>query len=94
MRLLRRLLLLSCLILRALGIETINVGGANAQISLSEITDTGITVNLSGQTTGTADIGYGNNVISAVGSSMTIGVTDVGATDAVTVTSNGITDLT
>ena len=77
----------------ASGIETINIGGGNAQISVSELTDTGITVNLSGQATGAFDIGYATGAISGSGSSMTIGVTDVGATDAVTVTSNGITDL-
>ena len=73
--LLRLLLLLKHLILLALrGIETINVGAANAQISLSNINDTGITVNLSGQTTGTFDIGFETGTLVAAGSSMTVGV--------------------
>ena len=61
------------------GVETVNVGAANAVINLNNISDTGITVNLSGQATGTFEIGYATGAISGSGSSMTIGVTDVGS---------------
>ena len=55
----------------------------------------GITVNLSGLSTGTFDVGYATGAISGSGSSMTIGVTDVGTSlaDAVSLTSDGITEL-
>jgi len=77
----------------ASGISTVNVGGANAIINLSNLSDVGLTVNLSGQTTGTFEIGYAANAISATGSSMTIGVTDTGASGTVSVLANGIVDL-
>lgn len=76
------------------GVETVNVGAANAVINLNNISDTGITVNLSGQATGTFEIGYATGAISGSGSSMTIGVTDVGSEgNNVTVLANGITEL-
>jgi hypothetical protein len=77
----------------ASGITTVNVGGANAVVNLSNISDVGLTVNLSGQTSGTFEIGYAANAISATGSSMTIGVTDTGASGTVSLLANGIVDL-
>jgi len=76
----------------ASGVETINVGAANAVVNLNNLSDTGLTVNLSGQTTGTFEIGFATGAISGSGSSMTIGLTDVGATDSVSILANGIVD--
>ena len=77
------------------GVETINVGASNAAIGISEISDVGITVNLSGLGTGLFDVGYATGAISGSGSAMTIGVTDVGTSnaDSVALTANGITEL-
>ncbi|OUV02328.1 MAG: hypothetical protein CBC42_05930 [Betaproteobacteria bacterium TMED82] len=76
------------------GVETINVDASNAVINLSNISDTGITVNLSGQATNSFDIGYASGVISGAGSSMTLGLSDVGTTASnVAVLMDGITDL-
>ena len=76
------------------GVETVNVNATNAVINLTNINDTGITVNLSGQTSGSFDIGYAANLISGTGSAMTLGLSDVGSTgNNVSVTMDGITDL-
>jgi len=76
------------------GIETINVGAANAPIIVSNISDTGLTLNLSGQSSGTFDVGFATGTISGSGSSLTVGVTDVGSTGTnVSLTANLITEL-
>ena len=76
------------------GIETINVGVGNAPIIISNISDTGLTVNLSGQSTGAFDVGFASGTISGSGSALTMGLTDVGSTGTnVSLTANLITDL-
>jgi len=76
------------------GVETINVGAANAPIIVSNISDTGLTLNLSGQSTGAFDVGFATGTISGSGSSLTVGLTDVGSTGTnVSLTANLITDL-
>jgi len=76
------------------GVETINVGAANAPIIVSNISDTGLTLNLSGQSSGAFDVGFATGTISGSGSSLTVGVTDVGSTGTnVSLTANLITDL-
>jgi len=76
------------------GVETINVGAANAPIIISNISDTGLTVNLSGQATGAFDVGFATGTISGSGSALTVGLTDVGSTGTnVSLTANLITDL-
>ncbi len=62
------------------GIETINVGVGNAPILISNISDTGLTVNLSGQSTGVFDVGFASGTVSGSGSALTMGLTDVGST--------------
>jgi hypothetical protein len=77
------------------GVTTYNVGASKAAVQLSEVSDVGITVNLSGQSTGTFQLGFATGAISASGSAMTIGVSDVGTTgDAVQMITQGVTDLT
>ena len=46
----------------------------NAPIIVSNISDTGLTLNLSGQTTGAFDVGFCSGTISGSGSALTIGV--------------------
>jgi hypothetical protein len=76
------------------GVETINVGASNAPIIVSNISDTGLTLNLSGQATGAFDVGFATGTISGSGSSLTVGLTDVGSTGTnVSLTANLITDL-
>ena len=76
------------------GVETINVGAGNAPIIVSNISDTGLTLNLSGQSTGAFDVGYATGTISGSGSSLTVGLTDVGSTGTnVSLTANLITEL-
>ena len=76
------------------GVETVNVGAANAPIIVSNISDTGLTLNLSGQSTGAFDVGFATGTISGSGSSLTVGLTDVGSTGTnVSLTANLITDL-
>jgi len=78
----------------ASGIETINVGAGNAPIIVSNISDTGLTLNLSGQSTGAFDVGFATGTISGSGSSLTVGLTDVGSTGTnVSLTANLITEL-
>ena len=76
------------------GVETINVGATNAPIIVSNISDTGLTLNLSGQSTGAFDVGFATGTISGSGSSLTVGLTDVGSTGTnVSLTANLVTDL-
>lgn len=76
------------------GVETINVGAANAQVIVSNISDTGLTLNLSGQSTGAFDVGFATGTISGSGSALTVGLTDVGSTGTnVSLTANLVTDL-
>ena len=49
------------------GVETINVGAGNAPIIVSNISDTGLTLNLSGQSTGAFDVGFATGTISGSG---------------------------
>ncbi len=78
----------------ASGIETINVGAGNAPIIVSNISDTGLTLNLSGQSTGAFDVGFATGTISGSGSSLTVGLTDVGSTGTnVSLTANLITEM-
>jgi hypothetical protein len=77
------------------GVTTYNIGASKAVVKLSEMADVGGTVNLSGQTTGTFEVGFASGAISATGSAMTIGVSNVGTTgDAVQLITQGVTDLT
>ena len=74
--------------------ETINVGAGNTPIIVSNISDTGLTLNLSGQSTGAFDVGFAAGTISGSGSALTVGLTDVGSTGTnVSLTANLITDL-
>jgi len=77
------------------GVTTYNIGASKAIVKLSELADVGGTVNLSGQSTGTFELGFATGAISASGSAMTLGVSDVGSTgDAVQMITQGVTDLT
>ena len=77
------------------GVSTYNIGASKAVVKLSEVADVGGTVNLSGQSTGTFELGFATGAISASGSAMTIGVSDVGTTgDSVQMITQGVTDLT
>ena len=79
----------------ASGIQTINVGAANAKVELKEVSDPGVTVNLSGQTSGTLKLDFASGTISGSGSAMTFGVANVGTTTGdVGLQADGITDLT
>jgi hypothetical protein len=77
------------------GVETYNVGASFANVKLSEVSDVGGTINLSGLSTGTFEVGFSSGAISASGSAMTLGMSDVGSTgDAVQLITQGVTDLT
>ena len=73
------------------GVQQINVGAGNAEIVISEISDTDLTVNVSGQSY-TFDVGFASGTISGSGSSLTIGTSDKGSDGTnVSITANGIT---
>jgi hypothetical protein len=77
------------------GVETINVGAKNAVINLSNINDVSPTVNVSGQATGTFEVGFASGLISGTGSAMTVGFTETGSIGSeVSLIANGITELT
>jgi hypothetical protein len=77
------------------GVETFNIGASKANVKLSEITDVGKTINVSGLATGTFEVGFASGAISASGSAMTLGVSDIGTTGAaVSMITQGVTDLT
>ena len=63
-------------------------------LMLNNISDTGLTLNLSGQSTGAFDVGFATGTISGSGSSLTVGLTNVGSTGTnVSLTANLVTDL-
>ena len=77
------------------GIQTINVGAANAKIELKGVNDSDIAVNLSGLTSGTFKLDFASGAISGTGSALSFGVTNVGAsTGSVSLQADGIIDLT
>lgn len=77
------------------GVETFNIGAAKANVKLSELTDVGSTINVSGLATGTFEVQFAAGAISASGSAMTLGVSDIGSTGtAVSMITQGVTDLT
>ncbi|OUW01413.1 MAG: hypothetical protein CBD16_05595 [Betaproteobacteria bacterium TMED156] len=77
------------------GVETFNIGASHANVKMSEVVDVGKTINVSGLASGTFEVGFASNAISASGSAMTLGVSDVGSTGAaVSMITQGVTDLT
>jgi S-layer protein len=77
------------------GVETFNVGASMANVKLSEVSDVGQTINVSGLSSGTFEVQFAANAISASGSAMTLGVSDIGSTGAaVSMITQGVTDLT
>jgi len=76
------------------GVDQINVGAGNAPIIISNISDTGLVVNVSGQTTGAFDVGFASGTISGTGSSLTVGASDLGSNgNNISLTADLITDL-
>ena len=76
------------------GVDQINVGAGNAPIIVSNISDTDLTLNLSGQSTGSFDVGFASGTISGSGSSLTVGVSDLGSNgNNISITADLITDL-
>jgi len=77
------------------GVETFNIGASKANVKLSELTDVGNTINVSGLASGTFEVQFASGAISASGSAMTLGVSDIGSTGtAVSMITQGVTDLT
>ena len=77
------------------GLQTVNVGAANAKVELKNVNDIGLTDNVSGQSSGTFKLDYASGAISGTGSALTFGVADLGSnTGSVVLQADGITDLT